>query len=151
MRLSKYIENLISEDQRSPIETVIEFVTVYNNWAKECHNVVKNDKTMLDELTKKDSLARKILIEIYNKYCTSKNRQFQRTSKGYFFYGGTYNAGIEIENINEINTLKVEIQTFKIKNITPSKKYTVIKQGQIWKIDTVESLSGTNKWTFDIL
>lgn len=27
----------------------------------------------------------------------------------------------------------------------------VVKQGPVWKIDTVESLEGNNKWTPDIL
>ncbi|WP_410696672.1 NTF2 fold immunity protein [Chryseobacterium sp. SIMBA_028] len=133
------------------MDTIIEFVKVYNKWANDCHNLVKRERTQLDELAKIDSVARKVLQSIYNKYCTSKNRQYHRAHTGYFFYGGTYNSSSEIAMCTELTKNKVEIQTPKIKNIAPSKKYIVVKQGQVWKIDTVESLAGNNTWTSDIL
>ena len=151
MDFDKYIENTLPDTDRTSTDTVIEFVKVYNKWAKDCHNLVKTDRTRLDELTKTDSAARKVLKNIYDKYCTSKNRQYHRSSVGYFFYGGTYNTSAKIVNSINLTKSKIEIQTEKIKNIATSKKYTVIKKGQIWKIDTVESLEGDSKWTFDIL
>ena len=151
MDFDKYIENTLPDTDRTSTDTVIEFVKVYNKWAKDCHNLVKTDRTRLDELTKTDSAARKVLKNIYDKYCTSKNRQYHRSSVGYFFYGGTYNTSAKIVNSINLTKSKIEIQTEKIKNIATSKKYTVIKKGQIWKIDTVESLEGNSKWKFDIL
>lgn len=151
MDFDKYIENTLPDTDRTSMDTVIEFVKVYNKWAIDCHNLVKTDRTKLDELTKIDSVARKVLQSIYNKYCTSKNRQYHRTHTGYFFYGGTYNSSSEIVICTELTKNKVEIQTPKIKNIATSKKYIVVKQGQVWKIDTVESLAGNNKWTSDTL
>ena len=152
MDIYKYFENTLTDIDRTANDTVIEFINVYNKWAKDCHNLVKADRSKLDEIVKVDSEPRKILQSIYNKYCTSKNRQYHRTSVGYFFYGGTYNTSTEIINSINLTKNKIEIQTAKIKNIATSKKYTVMRQGQIWKIDTVESLEGNNnKWTFDIL
>ena len=151
MDLDKYFENTLTEDDRTANETVVEFIRVYNKWAKDCHNLVKADRSNLDEIVKVDSEQRKILQSIYNKYCTSKNRQYHRTSVGYFFYGGTYNTSVEIVTSKNLTKNKIEVQTAKIQNVSTPKKYIVIKQGQIWKIDTVESLEGNNKWTFDIL
>ena len=151
MDFDQYIENTLPDYDRTSMDTVVEFVKVYNKWAKDCHNLVKTDRTKLDELTKMDSVARKVLQSIYDKYCTSKNRQYHRTHTGYFFYGGTYNSSSEIITCTDLTRNKVEIQTAKIKNIATSKKYIVVKQGQVWKIDTVESLAGNNKWTSDIL
>jgi hypothetical protein len=151
MEFAKYIENALPDTDRTPVDTVIEFVKAYNKWAKECHRLVKSDRAYLVELTRDDSLARKILQEIYKKYCTPKNRQYHRASKGYFFYGGTYNSSEEVERCTEVTTTKVEVQTRKIKNVSTAKKYTVFRQGEVWKIDAVESLAESNQWIFDIL
>lgn len=151
MDFDKYIENTLPDRDRTSTDTVIEFVKMYNRWAADCHNLVRTGRTQFDELTKNDSVARKVLQSIYNKYCTSKNRQYHRTHVGYFFYGGTYKSSYEITICTELTKNKVEIQTPKIKNIATSKKYMVVKQGQVWKIDTVESLEGNNKWMPDIL
>lgn len=109
------------------------------------------DREKLNELTQKDSIARKILQEIYKKYCTSKNRQYHRTGTGYYFYGGTYKGGTAIESCTELSKNEVMIQTGKIKNFSPVKRYLVVKQGQFWKIDGVESLGGNGAWEFGIL
>lgn len=151
MNLDNYFKNTLTDIDRTANDTVIEFINVYNKWAKDCHNLVKADRSQLDEIAKIDSEPRKILQRIYNKYCTSKNRQYHRTSVGYFFYGRTYNTSTEIVNSINLTKNKIEIHTAKIKNISTSKKYIVVKQGQIWKIDSVESLEGNNRWTFDIL
>ncbi|GAB3635870.1 hypothetical protein GCM10027422_14600 [Hymenobacter arcticus] len=151
MEFARYIESTLPDMQRAPIDTVIEFIEVYNKWAKDCHRLVKVDEANLKELAKTNSTARKVLQEIYEKYCTSKNRQYHRVSTGYFFYGGTYNSSCEIESCIEVEKNKMEVQTKKIKNISQVKKYTVIRQGRIWKIDTVESLAGNNRWVFDIM
>ncbi|WP_462252983.1 NTF2 fold immunity protein [Ferruginibacter sp.] len=151
MEFEKYINGCIDDAERTPEITVIEFVNVFNKWAKDCHNFVKADRDKLKELTRKDSEARKILKQIYAKYCTLKNRKNYRTSNGYYFYGGTYNAGSELEKSLKVSNKIIEVFTLKIKNISPSRKYTVIKKGQIWKIDTVENLIGNGKWNFDLL
>jgi hypothetical protein len=151
MDFTKYIENTLPDTRRTPIDTVTEFVEAYNKWAKDCHRLVKANRTHLNELTRIDSVARGILLEIYKKYCTPKNRQYHRASKGYFFYGGTYNSSCEIESCMELTKAKAEVQTKKVKNVSTAKKYTVVRQGKIWRIDTVESLAGNNQWVFDIL
>jgi hypothetical protein len=51
----------------------------------------------------------------------------------------------------ELTKAKAEVQTKKVKNVSTAKKYTVVRQGKIWRIDTVESLAGNNQWAFDIL
>ncbi|MBB5619283.1 hypothetical protein HDE69_000319 [Pedobacter cryoconitis] len=109
------------------------------------------DREKLNELTQKNSIARQTLQEIYKKYCTSKNRQYHRTGTGYFFYGGTYKAETAIGSCTELSKNEVMIQTEKIKFFSPVKRYLVVKQGQVWKIDRVESLSGNRVWEFDIL
>lgn len=151
MNIEKYTFDSIPDFERTAEETVIEFVIVYNRWAKECHNLVAADRKKLNELTPKDSAARQTLQEIYKKYCTSKNRQYHRTGTGYYFYGGTYKAGTAIESCTELSKNEVMIQTEKIKNFSPAKSYLVVKQGQVWKIDGVESLSGNGAWESDIL
>ncbi|WP_367866562.1 NTF2 fold immunity protein [Pedobacter sp. WC2423] len=151
MDLEKYTFDSIPDAERTAEDTVIEFVIVYNRWAKECHNLVVADREKLNELIQKDSHARQVLQEIYKKYCTSKNRQYHRTGTGYYFYGGTYKAGTAIESCTELAKNEVIIQTKKIKNFSPVKRYSVVKQGQVWKIGGVESLSGNKMWEFDIL
>ena len=151
MNIEKYITDSIPDTERTAEETVVEFVIVYNRWAKECHNLVAADQEKLNELTKKDSVARQTLQHIYEKYCTPKNRQYHRTSTGYYYYGGTYKAGTEIESCIEAAKNEVVIQTKKVKHFSPVKRYLLIKQGQVWKIDGVESLGGNNVWEFDIL
>lgn len=118
MEFAEYIENTLPDSQRTPMDTVIEFIRVYNKWAKDCHRLVKADKNKLNELVRVDSVARKVLQEIYKKYCTPKNRQYHRASKGYFFYGGTYDSNDEIESCVELTKNRVSIQAKKIKNVS---------------------------------
>jgi hypothetical protein len=131
MDFAEYIEDTLPDAQRTPASTVVEFVEVYNKWAKDCHRLVKADRTKLSELTRADSEARKILRGIYKKYCTPKNRQYHRASKGYFFYGGTYDSSSNIESCVELTTTKAIVQTEKIKNVSTAKKYIVMKQGEV--------------------
>lgn len=135
MNIEKYIFDNIADAERTAEGTVTEFVIVYNRWAKECHNLVVADREKLNELTQKDSIARQILQEIYKKYCTPKNRQYHRTGTGYYFYDGTYKGGTAIESCTELSKNDVMIQTEKVKNFSPVKRYLVVKQGQVWKID----------------
>jgi len=151
MKFAQYIENTLPDTQRTPVDTVIEFVKVYNKWAQDCHRLVKADRAKLSELVRSDSAAKKIMQEIYKKYCTPKNRQYHRGSKGYFFYGGTYNSSSEVKSCTSPAENKMIISTERIKGVSTAKRYTVIKQGEVWKIDAVESLAGNNKWVFDIL
>ncbi|RAJ23118.1 NTF2 fold immunity protein [Pedobacter cryoconitis] len=151
MDLEKYTFDSIADAERTAEKTVTEFVIVYNRWAKECHNMVVADREKLNELTQKNSIARQTLQEIYKKYCTSKNRQYHRNGTGYYFYGGTYMAGTAIESCTELSKNEVMVQTEKVKNFSPVKRYLVVKKGQIWKIDGVESLNGNKVWEFDIL
>lgn len=151
MKFSDYVEGTVPDTQRTPVDTVVEFVKIYNKWAKYCHHMVKGDRSRLAIITRLDSEERKVLKEIYEKYCTPKNRQYHRVSEGYFFYGGTYNSSSIVENCVKVTDVKMEIQTEKIKNISQTKRYTVLKQGQVWKIDSVGSLVGNNDWGFDIL
>ena len=39
MDLDKYFENTLSDIDRTANDTVIEFINVYNEWAKDCHNL----------------------------------------------------------------------------------------------------------------
>jgi hypothetical protein len=151
MNIDKYTFDSIPDSERTVEETVIEFVTVYNRWAKECHNLVVTGREKLNELIPKDSAARQTLQDIYKKYCTSKNREYHRTGTGYYFYGGTYKAGTVVESCRELTKNEVCIQTKKIKNFSPVKRYIVVKQGQVWKISGVESLGGNGVWEFAIL
>jgi hypothetical protein len=84
MDFTKYIENTLPDTRRTPIDTVTEFVEVYNKWAKDCHHLVKANRAHLNELTRIDSVARRILLEIYKKYCTPKNVNTTEQAKGIF-------------------------------------------------------------------
>lgn len=150
--IERYLSvNMDSNESKSAEETLIEFITTFQKWARDCHNYVKVDRNRLNELTPKGSEARKAMKRIFKHYCTSKNRQYHRSSVGYFFYGGTYDAYPEIEEIHLISKDKAELVTKKIKNRYPALKYTLLKQGKSWKVDSVQRSNGNDKWAFEII
>lgn len=64
MDLDNYFENTLTHIDRTANDAVIEFINVY----KEFHNLVKAERSKLDEIAKIRSEPRKILQNIYNKY-----------------------------------------------------------------------------------
>jgi len=143
-----FVEGALPDENRTPIDTVVEFVKSFNKCAKYYKNLRETDENNSKEIFNE---ARKAMRYIFNKYCTSKNRQYQRISTHYFFYMGTYNSSIETTSCVYLTERKAIVETAKKKNISFAKKYTLVNQGKIWKIDSVECFGGHNKWVPDIL
>ena len=99
--LSRYITSDLPDEERSPDDTVKEYVLAFQRWAHDCHYLIREKRTNIAIL--QTGPARKALKEIQKKYCTSKNRQYWR-SNGYYFYGGTYDVFPVMsltENVND--------------------------------------------------
>ena len=140
------VSEMLPDEERTPANTVVEFIKVYNKFAKHCHNIISSDRDKSKEILRHGSDARKVMQKIFRKYCTSRNRGYSST--GYFYFGAVYNASSEIITCTQLTNKKVEIVTSKVKNVATAKKYLVIKQGNIWRIDSVEYMSG--KWKLTI-
>jgi len=129
-----WLEETLPDMERTPAETVVEFIKLCNSVAKY-FNYKLVDNSRFDKLMK----------AVFAKYCTSKNRQYEYSGRG------TYYTGTEIASCIFLSEKKAEVETAKVKKLSPVRRYSLLKQGKIWKIESVEYLAGNNKWEWDSL
>ena len=142
-------ETTTAPERRTPAQTVTEYVLTYRKWARECHDRARDNRDRIAELQRGE--ARKVLTQIQALYCTSRNRQHQRASTGYYFLGGTYDAADEIETECFTTRSSAQVITMQVKNRHPSFRFTLRRKGGIWRIDSLEKQTGPDHWISDIL
>jgi hypothetical protein len=140
--ISEYIEDGLSLEGQDPENVLLQYVRIYQRWAKDCHYWAKSNRDRSDEL--ESGPAKDVLTALQKIFCTSKNRQYER-SIGYYFYGGTYDVNPEIESREFLNKNTVLITTKK-KKPKASYRYRLIKRSKVWKIESLEMLTGSNQW-----
>jgi NTF2 fold immunity protein len=149
--LSRYIVSTIPDEQRTPEETVTEYVMAFQKWARDCHHIYVQNRDALHELQVGD--ARKMMLKIQEKYCISKNRQYSRTHTGCYFYNGTYDVylegGLTVQNMDERNCVITTEK--KDKPYVAPFRFSLKKLGKTWRIDLLEQLSAKNLWEWSPL
>ncbi|MDR0214575.1 MAG: hypothetical protein LBJ15_11290 [Comamonas sp.] len=98
-KISRCLASSPADEQRGPEDMVLEYIRTYQKWARNCEAWAKTHPDQIEKLQR--GAARETLDLIQKKYCSAKNRQFQRASTGYFFYGGTFQASPVIESCEE--------------------------------------------------
>ena len=146
--ISRYLVSELADDQRSPEDTVLEYIRAYQKWARDCESWAKAHRGQEEELQR--GAAREALRLIQKKYCSAKNRQFQRASTGYFFYGGTFQACAVIASREDKSDRLVHLTTAKAAH-SPVFRFSLERHGKTWLIASLERKDGTARWVPDTL
>lgn len=141
----EYFVSSVEDRDRTPEDTVLEYIKVFTRWSKHCHSWIKENKADPKQLTEVG--ARNVLDAIRNKYCVSKNRQYSRSDAGHYYIGGASKVYSEIDYTNQLGSDTVEVYTKSntVKRLK-SYKFIVKKVGAIWKISALSSDSGQGRW-----
>ena len=145
---------MLTEKDRENIQSLVgSFIQRMNEWEKSC-NLITQDKTLTfeEQFQKQKSL----LIEIFQEYCTDKDRKFGRPTTISYGNEGSYEYNPETEKI-----LEIENNDFKNKMIVitesegalPSKyQYIVVKKKGKWLVDSKKRYSNWKKqWVIESL
>lgn len=131
----------------APEESVRAYVRAFAAWAKDCDRWTRENRARVDQLGRAG--AREALRAIRAVYCAPKNRQHQRDHKGYFFFGGTYEALDDV--------LEVEREDARAARVHVGRKgggrfrFTVVRAGGVWRLEGLERLDGAGRWVPDLL
>ena len=147
--VSRYLGAASEDALRSPTETVLEYVQAYQKWARDCHHWAKANRDNVAAL--QTGAARHALTLIQQQYCAPANRQFQRASTGYYFFGGTYDVQPIIDSQSMDGPQSAIILTVRNKPRSPAFRFQLRKQGQRWLIRSLDRLDGTGHWVPDFL
>lgn len=148
-RPENYLPSIPIDDSLSPDVVVLEYIRTYKRWAKDCHYWAKENREKVGELSK--GSAKNCLKEIQSMFLTSVNRQYQRNSSGYYFYGGTYDVNPEIEAVIEISKNEVLVITSPKRNVSPKYRFGLKRIAKRWRITTLERNAGPDRWSKDVL
>ena len=146
--VSRYLGAASEDALRSPTETVLEYVQAYQKWARDCHHWAKANRDNVGAL--QTGAARQALTLIQQQYCAPANRQFQRASTGYFFYGGTFQACAVIASREDKSDRLVHLTTAKAAH-SPMFRFSLERHGKTWLIASLERKDGTARWVPDTL
>ncbi|MCG8667808.1 MAG: RhsIA family immunity protein [Pseudomonadales bacterium] len=141
----EYLISSIEDRDRTPEDTVLEYIKVFTRWSKHCHSWIKDNKAAPEKLTEVG--ARNVLDAIRKKYCVSKNRQYSRSDAGHYYIGGASKVHPVIDYTNQLGRDTVEVYTKpNLEKRLKSHKFIVKKVGAIWKISAFSSDSGQGRW-----
>ena len=146
--ISRYLASSLAGEQRGPEDTVLEYIRAYQKWARDCEAWAKAHPGQIEKLQR--GAARETLSLIQKKYCSAKNRQFQRASTGYFFYGSTFQASPMVESCEEQGHRLCSVTTCKAGH-SPSFRFRLERHGKAWLIASIERKDGTGRWVPDTL
>ncbi|MDR2880541.1 MAG: RhsIA family immunity protein [Azoarcus sp.] len=147
--ISRYLVATTQDHVRSPVDTVLEYVSAYQKWARDCVIWVKQHREK--DVSELDGEAHMALAQIQKKYCISKNRQWQRSGPGYFFYGGTYDIHPVVQSCEQQNKRLATVITEKRPRLSPSFRFSLERRGKVWLIASLDRLNGINQWEPDTL
>ncbi|NLR73894.1 hypothetical protein [Leeia aquatica] len=147
--LSRYLQASPDATQRGPLETVLAYIAAFQAWSRDCHHWARHHRERVAEL--QSGPARDALRQIQQVYCTLKHRPFQRDSSGYYFYGGTADANPDGAQLTQQDKRSATVQTLRRPPHAPAFRFSLKKQGQVWRICSLERLNGCGTWEADRL
>ena len=144
---------LTEKDREDILSLMGAFIQSMNEWEKFC-NLIAQDKTLTfeEQFLKQKSLV----IEIFQEYCTDKDRKFGRPTTVSYGNEGSYEYDPETEKILKIEDNDSKNKTIIITEsagVLPSKyQYIVVKKKGKWLLDSKKRYSSWKKqWMIEPL
>lgn len=147
--LSRYLPEQSEARQQGPLESVQAYIAAFQTWSRDCHDWARRHRDRVAEL--QTGAARHALRQIQQTYCAARNRQYQRDSSGYYFYGGTADANPAGALVVQQDERSATVQTLRRPPHAPAFRFHLQKQGSHWRITMLERLGGDGKWVKDRL
>lgn len=110
-----------------------EFIIVMNDWEVTYYAKVKSQGIALLQNEMKEKVT-----EIFNKFCTIKDRKFGKPTNVSVRFPPTYSPDEEILKIEEIKKNKVAIYTQQHVGVKNKFRYTLHYKNDEWQIDKKE-------------
>lgn len=125
-------------------EVFYSFISQMNNWEKYC-NEIEQDKTLSFETQFEKQKSK--LINIFNEFCTPKERKFGRPVTISYGNEGSYEYDPNLEKISSIeeSNNKITIYTEKTGVLPTKYQYTMKKMHNHWYIDSKKRYSEWKK------
>lgn len=142
----------LNQVDKIAIETLLQgFISEMNAWEVYC-NALENEDLDVKQETK---LQRAKLADIFNRYCTQKERKYGRIDNISYGAAGSYGYNKSEEKITEIKLIKpgrIEVKTERQKPMEELYLYVVFKKKDGWRIDSKKRFSSwKKKWVISSL
>lgn len=141
----------MQKEEEEQIKNVFySFISKMNDWERFC-NVIDQDKTLSFEMRFEKQKSQ--LVDIFNEYCTKKERKFGKPTTISYGNEGSYEYDPDLEKISLIEESdrkdKAVIFT-ETAGALPSKyQYTIKKINNHWYIDSKKRYSNWKKKWID--
>lgn len=145
--IDRYLPPGAAPSGDAPEASVVAYIRAFAAWARDCDRWTRENRARIDQLGRAG--AREALRAIRATYCAPKNRQYQRDHKGYFFFGGTYDA---LEDVLEIERENARASRVHVGRRGGGRfRFTVVRAGGAWRLEGLERLDGAGRWVPDLL
>lgn len=141
----------MQKEEEEQIKNVFySFISKMNDWERFC-NVIDQDKTLSFEMRFEKQKSQ--LVDIFNEYCTKKERKFGKPTTISYGNEGSYEYDPDLEKISLIEESdrkdKAVIFTETAGTLPSKYQYTIKKINNHWYIDSKKRYSNWKKKWID--
>lgn len=141
--IDDFFRDIEKPELRTPEQTFLEYKRIHQSFSQACSRWLKDNNHNLSRMNQAG--ARQVFDLIRQTYCTSKNRQYNRSTVGHYYLSEITEISDEICHSQQNNNL-VEL-CVPGKQAKPKQyKIQLIKKGNCWLIDVIASSAGPNVW-----